>query len=80
VSDVTRFVRDFQEVVYTVGPDSVQQAICAWLYDHHDASFTPETTIKFCEGGSVAVVTIFASGMEARQGGNEVPSRETGDD
>jgi predicted phage gp36 major capsid-like protein len=69
MADVARFVRDIQEVVYTVGPDSVRRAILSWLTDEHNAAFTDTTAIRFCAGDSIAVTTRFASGMEAPPGG-----------
>lgn len=59
MADVERFVRNTEEVVYTVGPDSVRKAILEWLGDEHAASFNETTTIKFCAGGSIAVTTLF---------------------
>jgi hypothetical protein len=61
MADVVRFEQDIQEVVYTVGPDSVRKAILAWLYDTQGGVFTEETELRFCSGGSVAVTTRFAS-------------------
>lgn len=64
-SDVARFVRDYQEIVYTIGPEAVRKAVLAWLTDEHAAAFTDDTTLKFCTGGSIAVTTRFSgSGVE----------------
>jgi hypothetical protein len=57
--DVTRSVREIQEVVYTVSPVAVRQAISAMLYDDHGGIFTPETSVTFTEDGSAIVVTPF---------------------
>jgi hypothetical protein len=59
MSDVQRSVRELQEIVYTIGPESVRAAICAWLYDNHGGTFTPDTSVVFCDDGSVVVTTPF---------------------
>ncbi len=75
MADVVRTVREFQEVVYTVGTDSLCKAVLAWLSDEHDASFSKETQVLFFEDG-VTVTTRYAQGIEARQGGDgTAPSR-----
>lgn len=65
MSDVVRFDSDIQEVVYTVGPETIRRAVLNWLEDNHSAVFTEETTIRFCEGNSMAVTTLFPNIADA---------------
>jgi hypothetical protein len=65
MSDVVRSVREIDEITYTLGPDEVRRAICAWLYDEHGGVFTQDTTLRFSEDGSVVVTTPFPREQEA---------------
>ena len=58
MADVVRFVRNVEEVVYTVGPETIRRALMGWLIDQHGAGFNAETVVRFC-GDSVTLTTRF---------------------
>jgi hypothetical protein len=70
MSDVVRHVRGIEEVIYTLGRESVRRAILSWLYDTQDGAFNEETELQFCEGGSAVVTTRFASADTRPAGGD----------
>jgi hypothetical protein len=78
MADVVRFVSKIEEVVYTVGPDSLRRALLKWLCDEHGAAFNQTTMLRFCDGDSVTVTTKFPVASVDRSGRARSEGRERG--